>query len=64
MVLILGFSNIRSLFWGNPRSLQMVIAAMKLKDSYSLCSARCPNPSAGREKAFKTMQFTKREVYY
>ena len=28
------------------------------------CSARCPNPWAGREKASKTMQFTKREVYY
>ena len=23
-------------FWGAPKSLQMVIAAMKLKDSYSL----------------------------
>ena len=28
------------------------------------CSARCPNPWAGREKASKTVQFTKREVYY
>ena len=26
----------RTLFWGAPKSLQMVIAAMKLKDSYSL----------------------------
>ena len=25
-----------TLFWGAPRSLQMVIAAMKLKDTYSL----------------------------
>ena len=25
-----------SLFWGAPKSLQMVIAAMKLKDTYSL----------------------------
>ena len=24
------------LFWGDPKSLQMVIAAMKLKDAYSL----------------------------
>ena len=24
------------LFWGSPKSLQMVIAAMKLKDTYSL----------------------------
>ena len=24
------------LFWGTPKSLQMVIAAMKLKDAYSL----------------------------
>ena len=26
----------QSLFWGAPKSLQMVIAAMKLKDTYSL----------------------------
>ena len=26
----------RLLFWGAPRSLQMVTAAMKLKDTYSL----------------------------
>ena len=26
----------QSLFWGAPKSLQMVIAAMKLKDAYSL----------------------------
>ena len=25
-----------TLFWGSPESLQMVIAAMKLKDTYSL----------------------------
>ena len=25
-----------TLFWGGPKSLQMVIAAMKLKDAYSL----------------------------
>ena len=24
------------IFWGTPKSLQMVIAAMKLKDAYSL----------------------------
>ena len=24
------------LFWGDPKSLQMVIAAMKLKDAYTL----------------------------
>ena len=27
---------VSDLFWGAPKSLQMVIAAMKLKDSYSL----------------------------
>ena len=27
------------------------------------CYARCPNPRVGREKASKTMQLTKREVY-
>ena len=26
----------QTLFWGAPNSLQMVIAAMKLKDAYSL----------------------------
>ena len=25
-----------TLFWGTPKSLEMVIAAMKLKDTYSL----------------------------
>ena len=28
--------TVSDLFWGAPKSLQMVIAAMKLKDSYSL----------------------------
>ena len=28
--------NSETLFWGAPKSLQMVIAAMKLKDTYSL----------------------------
>ena len=27
------------------------------------CYARCPNPQAGREKASKTMQLAKREIY-
>ena len=26
----------QTLFWGAPKSLQMVITAMKLKDAYSL----------------------------
>ena len=26
----------KTLFWGAPKSLQMVISAMKLKDAYSL----------------------------
>ena len=26
----------QTLFWGAPKTLQMVIAAMKLKDAYSL----------------------------
>ena len=29
-------------FWGAPKSLQMVIAAMKLKDAYSLEGKLCP----------------------
>ena len=28
--------TVRTLFWGTPKSLQMVTAAMKLKDAYSL----------------------------
>ena len=28
--------TVRDLFWGAPKSLQMVTAAMKLKDAYSL----------------------------
>ena len=28
--------NLQTLFWGAPKSLQMVIAALKLKDTYSL----------------------------
>ena len=28
--------TVKTLFWGTPKSLQMVIAAMKLKDAYSL----------------------------
>ena len=28
--------TVRDLFWGAPKSLQMVTAAMKLKDTYSL----------------------------
>ena len=28
--------TVKTLFWGAPKSLQMVIAAMKLKDTYSL----------------------------
>ena len=29
-------NNVRLYFWGTPKSLQMVTAAMKLKDAYSL----------------------------
>ena len=28
--------TVRDLFWGTSKSLQMVIAAIKLKDAYSL----------------------------
>ena len=28
--------TVSDFFWGAPKSLQMVIAAMKLKDAYSL----------------------------
>ena len=32
----------QTLFWGAPKSLQMVTAAMKLKDAYSLEGKLCP----------------------
>ena len=35
-------NSVRLLFWGAPKSLQMVIAAMKLKDTYSLEGKLCP----------------------
>ena len=31
-----------TLFWGAPKSLQMVTASMKLKDAYSLEGKLCP----------------------
>ena len=31
-----GRNSVRLYFWGAPKSLQMVTAAMKLKDAYSL----------------------------
>ena len=36
MYAIYSYFNVTDLFWGAPKSLQMVIAAMKLKDTYSL----------------------------
>ena len=35
-------NSVRLYFWGAPKSLQMVIAAMKLKDAYSLESYEQP----------------------
>ena len=32
----------QTLFWGAPKSLQMVIAAIKLKDAYLLGGKWCP----------------------
>ena len=32
----------QTLFWGAPKSLQMVTAAMKLNDTYSLKGKLCP----------------------
>jgi len=34
--------TVRDLFWGARKSLQMVTAAMKLKDACSLGEKRCP----------------------
>ena len=36
------WGNSERLFWGAPKSLQMVTAAMKLKDAYSLEEKLCP----------------------
>ena len=36
------FVSDKTLFWGAPKSLQMVTAAMKLKDAYSLEGKLCP----------------------
>ena len=36
----------QTLFWGAPKSLQMVIAAMKLKDAYSSEGKLWPTQSA------------------
>ena len=35
-------NSVRLYFWGAPKSLEMVIAAMKLKDTYSLEGKLCP----------------------
>ena len=38
--------TVSELFWGAPKSLQMVIAVMKLKDAYSLEGKLCPTQIA------------------
>ena len=48
--------------WGT-KIIKLLIHAYCGRDSTE-CSARCPNPWVGREKASKKMQFKKREVYY
>ena len=35
--------TVQTLFWGAPKSLQMVTATMKLKDAYSLEGKLWPN---------------------
>ena len=44
----------QALFWGAPKSLQMVIAAMKLKDAYSLEGKSWP----WKESIFKSRDIT------
>ena len=41
-----------TLFWGAPKSLQMVIAAMKLKDAYSLEGKLWPTDSILKSRDF------------
>ena len=38
--------TVQTLFWGAPKSLQMVTAAMKLKDAYSLEKKLWPTQTA------------------
>ena len=35
-------NSVRLYFWGAPQSLQIVVSAMKLKDTYSLEGKLCP----------------------
>ena len=44
------FSKEKSLFWGVPKSLQMVTAAMKLKDAYSLEGKLWPTYTAYKKQ--------------
>ena len=42
----------QTLFWGAPKSLQMVIAAMKLKDTYSLESYDQPRQHIKKQRHY------------
>ena len=42
------WTQCQTLFWGAPKSMQMVIAAMKLKDAYSLEETQAGIKIAGR----------------
>ena len=46
-------NSVRLYFWGAPKSLQMVTAAMKLKDAYSL-----------EEKLYQPRQHIKKQRHY
>ena len=47
-----------TLFWGAPKSLQMVIAAMKLKDAYSLEGKLWPTLIYKYDSIFKSRHIT------
>ena len=42
----------QTLFWGAPKSLQMVTAAMKLKDAYSLESYDQPRQHTKKQRHY------------
>ena len=48
-----GVKQCQTLFWGAPKSLQMVTAAMKLKDAYSL-----EGKSTNLDSIFKSRDIT------
>ena len=47
----------------SPQRVKLLVRVSRQSFIPVGCYARCPNPRAGREKASKTMELSKREVY-